>query len=179
MASAGVICIELDWTWSTSLQQRFGGVYPHRARQVVAGPHPRVAQRYSPPVGADGRDGEVGGQIEPARARSTKDRAEDLCRQSMDERRLIAKSAHARERIVEYGCNLAVGLCDILYFFVTDLNTSTGTAGEFCTSNASHQLGYRQSRDTAAIGRYNRRNYGGDTVVNETICTVGLHAVIR
>ena len=32
---------------------------------------------------------------------------------------------------------------------------------------------------TAAIGQYNRRNYGGDTVVNETICTVGLRAVIQ
>ena len=33
--------------------------------------------------------------------------------------------------------------------------------------------------NTAAIGQYNQRDYGGDTVVNETICTVGLHAVIQ
>lgn len=32
---------------------------------------------------------------------------------------------------------------------------------------------------TVAIGQYNQRIYGGDTVVNETICTVGLHVVIR
>ena len=53
---------------------------------------------------------------------------------------------------------------------VVEREENAGDVGKCCACSV---------QNTAAIGRYNRRDYGGDTVVNETICTVGLHAAIQ